>query len=52
VKYNFIMITHKVKIQQIGTKLKKQEQLAYRIAEMASEDWDLSDDIIEMVGNS
>ena len=45
------MITHKVNIQQIGTKLKKQEQLAYRIAEMASEDWDLSDDIIEMVGN-
>ena len=40
-----------INIQQPGEKLKKENQLAYRIATMSSEDWNLTDDITEMVGN-
>jgi 2-methylcitrate dehydratase len=38
-------------IQQPGEKLKKENQLAYRIAVMSSEEWNLTDEITEMVGN-
>jgi len=45
------MIKYKIKTQEPGTKLKKEEQLAFHIANMASQDWQLNEDIIEMVGN-
>ena len=41
----------KINIQKPGEKLIKNNQLAYRIATMASEDWRLTNEIIEMVGN-
>ena len=40
-----------INVQQSGEKLKKENQLAYRIAVMASEDWQLTNEITEMVGN-
>ena len=40
-----------INVQQPGEKLKKESQLAYRIAVMASEDWQLTNEITEMVGN-
>jgi 2-methylcitrate dehydratase len=40
-----------INIQQPGEKLKKENQLAYRIAVMSSEEWSLTDKITEMVGN-
>ena len=40
-----------INFQQPGGKLKKENQLAYRIAVMASEDWQLTNEITEMVGN-
>ena len=40
-----------INIQQPGEKLKKENQLAFRIAVMSSEDWNLTDEITEMVGN-
>ena len=40
-----------IKIQKPGENLKKQSQLAFRIAAMSSEDWNLTDEITEMVGN-
>ena len=45
------MKRYPIKIQQPGQKLKKEEQLAWRIASMASQDWDLTNAITEMVGN-
>ena len=40
-----------INIQQPGEKVKKENQLAYRIAVMSSEEWNLTDEITEMVGN-
>ena len=45
------MKTFNINIQKPGEKLKKENQLAYRIAVMSSEDWNLTDEITEMVGN-
>ena len=40
-----------IKIQQPGEKIKKEDQLAWHIANMASEDWSLTSEITDMVGN-
>jgi 2-methylcitrate dehydratase len=40
-----------VKIQLPGEKIKKEDQLAWLIAKMASEDWSLTLEIADMVGN-
>ena len=45
------MKSYPIKIQQPGQKLHKEEQLAWRIASMASQDWNLTSAISEMVGN-
>ena len=45
------MKRYPIKIQQPGQKLNKEEQLAWRIASMASQDWNLTNAISEMVGN-
>ena len=45
------MKRYPIKIQQPGQKLNKEEQLAWRIASMASQEWDLTNAISEMVGN-
>ena len=45
------MKSYPIKIQQPGQKLDKEEQLAWRIASMASQDWNLTSAISEMVGN-
>ena len=45
------MKSYPIKIQQPGQKLDKEEQLAWRIASMASQDWNLTNAISEMVGN-
>ena len=45
------MKTFPIKIQKPGEKLEVKEQLAWRIATMSSQEWELTTDIIEMVGN-
>ena len=40
-----------IKIQKPGEKILKEHQLAWRIAVMATENWSLTNDITEMVGN-
>ena len=45
------MKKYSIKVQQPGEDSKKDEQLAWRIASMASQDWDLVNEINEMVGN-
>ena len=40
-----------INIQKPGQHIIKEDQLAFRIAKMASEEWNLSNEIIEMVGN-
>ena len=45
------MKQYEVHIQKPGQKIHKQDQLAWRIAKMASEEWPLTNDITEMVGN-
>ncbi len=40
-----------IKTQQPGKKINKEDQLAWRIAKMSSQDWDLTPEIIDMVGN-
>ena len=45
------MKTHSVKLQKPGKKIGKKNHLAWLIAKMASEGWNLNKDIINMVGN-
>ena len=45
------MKKYSIKVQQPGEVSKKDEQLAWRIASMASQDWGLVNEISEMVGN-
>ena len=45
------MKKYSIKVQQPGEVSKKNEQLAWRIASMASQDWELTNAISEMVGN-
>ena len=45
------MKSFKIKLQKPGTKLEKQNQLAWLIANMAAEDWSLTKEISDMVGN-
>ena len=45
------MKTHSVKLQKPGKKISKKNHLAWLIAKMASEDWNLNKDVIDMVGN-
>ena len=45
------MKTHSVKLQKPGKKIGKKNHLAWLIAKMASQDWNLNKDIIDMVGN-
>ena len=46
------MKKYSIKVQQPGEVSKKNEQLAWRIASMASQDWELTNAISEMVGNT
>ena len=45
------MKTHSVKLQKPGKKISKKNHLAWLIARMASESWNINKDVIEMVGN-
>lgn len=45
------MQNSQIQIQKPGEKISKENQLAWRIAIMASENWSLTNDITEMVGN-
>lgn len=45
------MKQYKIQIQKPGQQILKEDQLAYRIAKMASQDWVLTNEITEMVGN-
>ena len=45
------MKKYSIKIQKPGEVSNKDEQLAWRIASMASQDWSLTNSITEMVGN-
>ena len=45
------MKTHPIKLQKPGKKTVKKNHLAWLIAKMASEEWNLNKDVIEMVGN-
>ena len=45
------MKSYTIKLQKPGTKLEKKNQLAWLIANMAAEDWDLNKKISDMVGN-
>ena len=45
------MKRYSIKVQQPGEVLKKDEQLAWRIASMAYQEWGLTNAITEMVGN-
>ena len=45
-----IMKSYTIKLQKPGTKLEKKNQLAWLIANMAAEDWDLNKKISDMVG--
>ena len=46
-----IMKSYTIKLQKPGTKLEKKNQLAWLIANMAAEDWSLTKEISDMVGN-
>lgn len=45
------MKTHSVRVQKPRKKIGKKKHLAWLIAKMASKDWNLNKDIIDMVGN-
>ena len=45
------MKSYTIKLQKPGTKLEKENQLAWLIANMAAEDWNLTKEISDMVGN-
>ena len=45
------MKSYTIKLQKPGTKLEKKNQLAWLIANMAAEDWSLTKEISDMVGN-
>ena len=46
------MKSYTIKLQKPGTKLEKQNQLAWLIANMAAEDWDLNKKIIIFLNSS
>ena len=45
------MKSYTIKLQKPGTKLEKENQLAWLIANMAAEDWSLTKEISDIVSN-